>query len=139
MSRWSKWMMVPVLAVSLSAVASTYNDSVAERIKPVGQVCIEGEDCGAAASATVGTTAGEPRSGELVYNGACTACHASGAAGAPKLGDTGAWVDRIAQGNDTLYENALTGLNAMPAKGLCMDCSDEEIKLAVDYMVDNSQ
>ena len=68
-----------------------------------------------------------------------TACHATGAGGAPMLGDAVAWADRIAQGNDALYDHAINGLNGMPAKGLCMDCSDEEIQVAVDYMVVGSQ
>jgi cytochrome c5 len=55
------------------------------------------------------------------------------------LGDVAAWTDRLAQGDDTLYQHALEGFKGMPAKGLCMDCSEEEIELAVDYMVENSQ
>ena len=66
-------------------------------------------------------------------------CHASGAAGAPKLGDVAAWAPRVAAGNDTLYSNAIGGFKGMPAKGLCFDCSDDEIKAAVDHMVSNSQ
>jgi cytochrome c5 len=66
-------------------------------------------------------------------------CHATGAAGAPKLGDTAAWAPRIAAGMDSLVANVMNGLNAMPPKGLCMACSDEELQGAVQYMVDNSQ
>jgi cytochrome c5 len=66
-------------------------------------------------------------------------CHATGAAGAPKLGDAAAWAPRIAAGMDSLFTNATNGLNAMPPKGLCMACSDEELKGAIQYIVDNSQ
>jgi len=122
-------------------MADATADAVAERIKPVGEVCVQGEDCGAAAAAAGAAVAGsaEPRSGESVYNSACTACHGTGAGGAPVVGDGAAWADRIAQGNDTLYDHAINGLNGMPAMGLCMDCSNDEIKLAVDYMVVGSQ
>ena len=73
------------------------------------------------------------------YSMSCAACHASGAAGAPKLGDTGAWAPRIAQGMDALVSNAINGLNAMPPKGLCMTCSDADLKAAVEYMASQSQ
>jgi len=108
---------------------------------PAGEVCIQGEDCGDAGAATAAAPAGgaQARSGEDVYNAACSVCHGTGAGGAPKHGDIGAWVDRIAQGNDVLYEHAIKGFNGMPAKGLCMDCSDDELQLAVDYMVAGSQ
>lgn len=114
--------------------------AIAERIQPVGSVCVEGEDCGTATATAAGeVVASGPRSGEQVYNGACTACHGTGAAGAPKLGDVAAWAPRIAQGNATLVKHAIEGLNMMPPKGMCTDCSDDEIKAAVEYMVNKSK
>ena len=84
---------------------------------------------------------GVARSGEEVYNSACLACHLTGAAGAPKLGEAAAWADRIAKGIDTLYDSGIKGLpgTGMIAKGGCMNCSDEEVRAAVDYMVEGSQ
>jgi cytochrome c5 len=76
-----------------------------------------------------------PRSGEEVYSKTCVACHSTGAAGAPILGDVAAWSPRIAKGIDVLYTSVLSGFNGCPAKGLCMDCSEKEIKAVVDYMV----
>ena len=69
------------------------------------------------------------------------ACHSTGAAGAPKLGDVAGWADRIAKGLDKLYSSGINGLSGtgMIAKGGCMNCSDEEVSAAVDYMVDASQ
>jgi cytochrome c5 len=75
-------------------------------------------------------------SGEEVYKGICFACHTTGVANAPKLGDKTVWAPRIAKGIDTLYETSLKGLNAMPPKGGATNYSDDEIKAAVDYMVD---
>lgn len=81
--------------------------------------------------------------GKAVYDQACIACHAQGVAGAPKLGDTEAWADRIAKGMDTLYENSINGFQGdtgvMPPKGGFTNLSDEEVKAAVDYMVEESQ
>ena len=55
------------------------------------------------------------------------------------LGDAAAWEPRIAQGIDTVYDHAINGFNAMPPKGTCADCSDDEIKAVVDYMIEQSQ
>ena len=66
----------------------------------------------------------------------CMACHGTGAAGAPKVGDTAAWEARIeaAGGIDGLVESAKKGKNAMPPMGLCSDCSDAELKEIIEYM-----
>ncbi|WP_303908551.1 c-type cytochrome [Thiohalomonas denitrificans] len=79
--------------------------------------------------------------GEAVYNKVCVACHASGAAGAPKMGDGAAWEPRIAKGMDALYQSANTGVpgTAMMPKGNCLDCSGEDLQAAVDFMVGNSK
>jgi cytochrome c5 len=128
------------LAVSALAVDLTAEQRAAieERIKPVGENCMVGDNnCGgAAASASAG-----PRSGEEVFNAACTACHSTGAAGAPKYGDVAAWAPRIAKGVDALHQSGLNGVpgTGMIAKGGCMNCSDEEVVAAVDYMVAGSQ
>ena len=73
--------------------------------------------------------------GAATYNKACMACHATGAAGAPKLGDKAAWGPRLSQGNDVLYTSVLKGKGAMPPKGGQMQLADDDIKAAVDYMV----
>ena len=77
--------------------------------------------------------------GAATYTQACAACHATGAAGAPKLGDKAAWGPRIAQGNDALYTAAIKGKGAMPPKGGQMQLADDAIKAAVDYMVAQSK
>jgi cytochrome c5 len=107
--------------------------STIERIKPVGAVCVEGK-CEAAAAAAP-AAGGAPRAGDAVYTASCAGCHGTGAAGAPKVGDKGAWGPRVAQGKATLYTHAIKGFKAMPPKGMCMTCSDAEIKAAVDYMI----
>lgn len=73
--------------------------------------------------------------GQKTYETYCVACHAAGVAGAPKLGDREAWAPRIAKGNDALLNSAKNGLNAMPPRGTCMACSDEDLGAAIAYMV----
>jgi len=73
--------------------------------------------------------------GKKLYDAACTACHATGVAGAPKLGDKAAWAPRIKTGSDALYASALKGKGAMPAKGGNPATPDADVRAAVDYMV----
>ena len=110
--------------------------AVAERLAPHGEVTLEKD---VVSAAPVANANAEPRSGEEIYNKSCMTCHAVGAAGAPKLGDVAAWVPRIEKGIETLYANSINGIGGMPPKGLCMDCSEEEMHNAVDYMVEKSQ
>lgn len=132
--------IVAALTVSAAAaVAQSVNQEIAERIAPAGKTCMKGEECAAAVAAAPESASTAGRSGEEIYNASCFTCHAAGVAGAPKLGDVAAWAPRIAKGMDTLYTNAINGINAMPPKGLCMDCSDDEIKATVDYMVEKSK
>jgi cytochrome c5 len=78
------------------------------------------------------------QSGEAVFKAVCSACHATGAAGAPKVGDAGAWSARIAQGESTLFDHAIKGIRAMPAKGGNPDLDDVEVQRAVVYMANQS-
>lgn len=116
--------------------ASDLADAMKKRLQPMGELCMEGSDC---AAAPVAAASGEPRSGEAVYSTKCFTCHATGAAGAPKYGVATDWASRIANGVESLYANAINGVGGMPAKGLCMDCSDNELNAAVDHMVAGSQ
>lgn len=112
-----------------------------ERIRPVGSVCVEGEDCAqkVAEAGGGGNGGGDARSGSAINDQYCSTCHKTGASGAPVVGEKSAWAPRIDKGMDTLVKHAWEGFNAMPAKGMCSDCSKEEIKATVEYMVDESQ
>ncbi len=68
------------------------------------------------------------------YGKSCAMCHASGAAGAPKTGDVAAWEPRIAKGMEALLQSVNNGLNAMPPKGMCYDCSDEDYSALITHM-----
>lgn len=115
--------------------------AINERTKPVGKVCLEGEECqqetvAAKAEVHISQPAAPkaPRDGAQVVQSACFGCHGTGAAGAPVIGQP-IWQELAAKGMDELLKNALGGKGAMPPKGLCMDCSDNEIKVAIEYMI----
>ena len=102
-------------------------EAVADRIKPVAQV-----------TTAAGSADGAAKTGEQIYQTVCTACHSTGAAGAPKMGDTAAWGKLIAQGQKTIVADATKGIRAMPPKGGATDLSDYEFERAVVYMANKS-
>lgn len=127
-----------------AAPADMGDEAIAARIAPVAQLntgaAIEPE---APAAAPVAAAAAGARSGQDVYQSACFACHGTGAAGAPMVGDAAAWGPRAAQGIDTLLSHAVNGFTGskgmMPARGTCGNCSDDDLKAAIEYMVENSK
>ena len=123
---------VALLAGSLMAHATEPGDAAAikERIKPVGSVYLEGQ-----AAASAPAKAAGPRDGATIVQNSCFACHGTGAMGAPKVGDASAWKPRLAKGMDTLLNHAINGFNAMPPRGTCADCSDDELKAAIEHMI----
>ena len=101
-----------------------------------------GAEAASGAAEVASADAGDGRSGEQIFDTYCTTCHApamAGAIGAPAYGSAEAWEPRIAKGMEALYESTYNGLNAMPARGLCTDCSDAELRRTVDYMVDAAE
>ena len=129
------WLTVAATALTVFAAQAQEmsNDEIAERIKPLGQVHV----AGAAAAGNAGAAGGGAKSGEEVYNSACVACHASGVLGAPKLQVAADWQPRLDdRGLDGVWQNALNGINAMPPRGTCSSCSDDEIKAAIEYMIE---
>ena len=122
-----------VLLFSQEFLSDSYEDEVRKRLgllknKPMVTMA---SDSDASESVAAG------RTGEAVYNLGCAACHTAGLAGAPMLANQAQWEGRLEKGLETLTNNAYNGYNAMPAKGLCMDCSLEEIERSVQYMLDS--
>ena len=112
---------------------------VAKRIQPVGQIAYGEDGTMAEAEPVMEVALAEPRSGQEVYESACTFCHKNGTAGAPMLGDTAAWEPRAAQGIDILIDRALNGSgDLMPAKGGRTDFSDEEVIAGLKFMLKES-
>lgn len=121
--------------------------SIEDRIKPVYRVAVAATSAEATAAPTTpaapaAAAGGAPASGPVdlakgkqVYSTVCMACHATGAAGAPKLTDKAAWETRAAQGVDTLVNHAIKGIRGMPAKGGNPSLNDGDINNSVHYML----
>ncbi len=146
----------------LFAAGGAFAQTAADNIRPARQVCLAGQPCvGSKIGSKVGmatqpvaaapmASAAVEEAAEVVeavevaasgfdaeatYMANCNACHAAGVANAPKLGDKAAWDARMAKGMDAIMVNVMNGINAMPAKGLCMSCSADDLQEIVNYMV----
>ena len=143
----------------LGLVSSAFSQTVVDNIRPVGQVCTNVEACNQSEQSdndnrgSVEDIDEEPPTATILsvdsqsvvsqdsfdaaaaYQQSCFACHASGAAGAPLLGDAEAWAARTEKGMEAVMSNVINGFNAMPAKGMCMDCSDADLQEIVDFMI----
>lgn len=130
--------IVSMIALGLAMNMSWANPyeikEMVNRVKPLGEVKVAG----------MADTAGEekpvekakPLSGSEVYSKFCVACHGAGVAGAPKFKDAGAWNSRKSQkGLAGLVKSAIAGINAMPPRGTCATCTDDQIKAAIQHML----
>ena len=119
------------LTISVTTSANHLSkEEIDKRTQPVGKVTI------AAAETATTTEPAAPRSGDVIYNSLCIACHSTGLANAPKAGDSAKWSALMEVGMDSLVDSAKKGKNAMPPMGTCADCTDEELKNAIQFMVD---
>jgi cytochrome c5 len=134
-----KTLLVLLALLSAGYVAAAVEDEIRARIQPHGEVCAADEEC--AAGLNLRSAAAGPQAPEEVFQTYCFACHTTGANNAPVMGNVEQWAPRIAKGIDALYESAINGFNngAMPPKGLCANCTNEEIQATVDHIVANSQ
>jgi cytochrome c5 len=107
-------------------------EAILDRIKPVGTVVAEGAmpKAQAPVAQALSPTAGQDR-----YKSTCSICHETGVGGAPKFRNEADWKERAAAGMDTMLKIAIQGKGAMPPKGTCMQCSDAELKAAIEYMI----
>ncbi len=130
------------------ATPAMSDKAVAERIRPVGSVPdIEKGPSplvpapAPVAVAAAGGDAGKAAApdGKAIYDASCQACHAAGAAGAPKLGDKAAWAPRLGAGTGALTASAIKGKGAMPPKGGNLSLADADVKAAVEYMVSQAK
>ena len=126
-------------------------DAVRKRLAPVARVEIDpnapppAPAAPAAAASPVAAAVIPPpaakgapaaASGKATYDATCSACHGTGVAGAPKVGDKAAWAPRLKGGKEALYATALKGKGAMPPKGGNLTLADADVKAAVDYLLD---
>ena len=134
----TKSILFIVLGLALTTIgleASEAEKAIEKRITPVGQVCVEGQDCAQEVS-LISSNPDVIRSGEEIYEAACTTCHAIGLAGAPLFGSKVIWGERANEDLSVLVETVTNGLGGMPPMGMCMDCSQEELTNSVQYMLD---
>jgi cytochrome c5 len=117
--------MASDVAESAGEMASDAKEGASEMVSDASEAVSEVSDGGA--------------TGQKVYKQSCQACHANGVANAPKPGDKAAWAPRIATGMDAMLATAIKGKGAMPPKGTCMGCSDDDLKAAIEYMVSQSK
>lgn len=139
-------LMIVGLSVAGAALAQSARDQqIAERLAPIGSVCLAGEAC-VTGSATASSSSGNAApamaqaasaefSASATYEQYCAMCHNTGMANAPRRDDAAHWTARIADvGLATITNNAITGINAMPARGMCATCTDEQIGEIVQYL-----
>ena len=145
-------MLASLMSQSVDPSAKVQSEEViAKRLKPVGEVVVDPNAPAPTPAQPVAVVAAAPAgaapaaaaagggAGKGVYETACFACHGTGAAGAPKLGDKAAWAPRLKQGVDAMHQAALKGKGAMPPKGGNMALSDADVNAAVDFMVGQSK
>jgi cytochrome c5 len=123
-------------AAAAPAVAPAANAAAPAATAPAAPAAAPAAAAAAPAAAAPATASAD--TGKALYSATCVACHGAGIAGAPKVGDKGAWAPRVAQGANVLYEHALKGFQGktgmMPPKG-GSSAPDADVKAAVDYMV----
>jgi cytochrome c5 len=107
-------------------------EAILNRIKPIGSV--ETEDGVAEAKPMVAQALG-PNAGAERYKSTCSVCHETGVAGAPKFRNAAEWKSRMDVGIDGMLKIAIQGKGGMPPRGTCMQCSDEELKATIEYML----
>ncbi len=130
---------------AISAAAGAFpagtEDEIRARIAPFGSSCMQTDEvCGdiapapAAPSGPAVAEATAPLTGQEVYDRFCFACHATGVGEAPLLQNADQWAPRLAKGLEALVETSMAGMGAMPPKGSCMACSEEEMAAAIEYL-----
>jgi cytochrome c5 len=136
----SRLMKLALLVLGVAVAGSLWaqqsrDQQIAERIMAVDTVCIAGSECATSGSAML-AQADTGFSAEGVYEQYCAMCHTSGLAGAPLLHDEDHWGPRLEEvGFDEILQNSITGINAMPPRGMCMDCTDEQLGEVVEYLI----
>ena len=134
---WITLVLLSLISSQLSADIDFDKQQIQERIKPIGKVRMEQGAQPLVAAPEVKAVEGPP--GKITYDQYCVVCHRDGLAGAPKFEDKNDWQKRIkGRTVDQIVASAIKGLGAMPPKGTCMDCTDADLKAAVEYMMPKS-
>jgi len=139
-----RFLTVGCLIIMTVSFGIKADGDIVDRIKKVGSVCVTGVACDSdvinEAAPVAEQVVAEVSPVQDSYKKSCATCHNAGLVGAPKLGDKEQWAARIEKGVDALYSSSINGLPpAMPAKGMCFSCTDDDLKALVDYMLDSVQ
>ncbi len=137
--RGARWLLPLLLALALIACAEPVTDPVTEPSSAEPVASASSPSIPAATPLSTQTPATNPsqppRSGEAIVAQYCAVCHGRGLYNAPKIGDTAAWQSKLAEGREHLWQVVLHGEKAMPPRGNCPDCSDAELRAAMDYLI----
>lgn len=135
-------LLVSLFSGGLIAEVDFDQQDIQKRIEPVGKVRIEESEVTKDSSKQQNTSeevAKKESPGQAIYEQYCVICHRDGLAGAPKFQNKDDWQARLdAKKLEGLLNSVKNGLNAMPAMGTCVDCSDEDLKQAIQYMLPKS-
>ncbi len=134
--RLSSIVLLSLCSVMLHAANNEIErQQIQQRIQPIGKVRIQ-EDGTIRQNKKKLPVPVEKNNGQVIYEQYCIICHRDGLAGAPKFRDAKEWKLRsLGKTVDDLVSSATKGLNAMPAKGTCYNCSDADLKAAIEYML----
>lgn len=131
-------LIFSLLSWSLHAGDASTKQQVEQRIQPIGKVHVAQNDIQPTTDTTKGVTPVVVKKdpGEVIYEQHCSVCHRDGLAGAPKFQNADDWKKRL-EGKkiEELLASSIKGLNAMPPKGTCSECSDDDLKAAINYML----
>lgn len=145
--KWLQMSLCRVVFLSLCSMSMYASDDlnrqqIQERIKPVGQVRLQAQAVNVSTAAINNKVIAQDEksgAGQDTYERFCIVCHRDGLAGAPKFQDVNDWKPRMSGKTiDDLVTSSINGLNAMPPKGTCSECSEEDLKAAIQYMLPKS-
>ncbi|KTD66512.1 cytochrome c5 [Legionella santicrucis] len=128
-------LLISLYCFSLMLYASdeTQQQEIQLRIQPVGQVSVQKK------TKADNKTTSDEEPGQEIYERYCVVCHKDGLAGAPRFRNEQDWKLRLTGRKlDDLVASSLKGLNAMPAKGTCIKCNEDDLKAAISYMLPKS-
>ncbi len=132
----TKWVLALLVTFLVTLACSKKEETKTEEMKQTAPAEQKSTAMEQAKEQTPAESTAAGDQGKAVYQNTCASCHETGVSGAPKIGDKTAWDSLIAKGKDQLVQSVINGKGAMPPKAGNPGLSEEEIRAAVDYMVD---
>lgn len=141
MMKWVMALILPLFPLLVHAMDDEDRLEIEQRIQPIGRVHIENQSDNLSEKdndSNKEKIAEKKEPGQDTYEQYCITCHKDGLAGAPKFRDSTDWKPRMTGTIDDLVAIAIKGLNVMPPKGTCNECSDADLKAAIQFMLPKS-